>query len=150
MELGWCSGWQSVSEARLETLYLMQCEVLMLLVTIVRGLGWIDRPFQAPNCFLDQFARRIRAATFDHCLQHVAHSGTMVGQFYKGIVVCHLVLGASSRGIREKGQKETRTLTRPKISITNPNATFKGAISMLLLAAVRVSISVFNAAVVVE
>ena len=49
-----------------------------------------------------------------------------------------------------KGQKKTRTLTRPKISITDPNATFKEAISMLYFAAVRASMSAFNAAVVVE
>ena len=102
MELGWCSGWQSV-EARSETLDLMQREVLMLLVTIARGQGWIDKPFQAPNCFLDEFARPIRAAPFGHCLQHVARPGAILSQLYKGIVVCHLVLGASSRGVREKG-----------------------------------------------
>ena len=122
----------------------------MMLVTIARGLGWIDRPFQAPDCFFNEFARRIRAAPFGHCLQHVARSGKVLGQFYKGIVVCHLVLGASSRGEREKGQKGTRTLTRLKISITDPNATFKGAISMLCFAAVRASMSAFKAAVVVE
>ena len=128
----------------------MQREVLMLLVTIARGLGWIDKPFQAPDCFLDQFARRIRAAPFGRFLQHVARSHTMVGQFCKDIVVRHLVLGTSSRGVREKGQNETRTLTRPKISITDPNTAFKGAISMLSLAAVRVWVSAFSAAVVVE
>ena len=80
----------------------------------------------------------------------MARSSTILGQFYKGVVVCHLVLGASSRGEREKEQKGTRTLTRLKISITDPDATFKGAISMLCFAAVRASMSAFKAAVVVE
>ena len=122
----------------------------MLLVTIATGLGWIDRPFKDPNCFLDAFVRHIRAAPFGHFLQHVARSGKMLGQFYKYIVVCHLVLGASSRDEREKGQRETHTLMRPNISITDPNATFKEAISMLCFAAVRASMSAFKAAVVVE
>jgi hypothetical protein len=42
------------------------------------------------------------------------------------------------------------TLTRVRIAITDSNTTFTGMISDVSLAAVRVSISAFNTAVVVE
>ena len=80
----------------------------------------------------------------------MAHSGTVLGQLYECIVVYELVLGASSRDVREREQKVTHTLTRPKMLTTDSNAASNGTDARLPLTAVRVSMSAFNAAVAFE
>ena len=80
----------------------------------------------------------------------MAHSGTVLGQLYECVVVYELVLGASSRHVSEREQEATHTLTSPKTLTTDSNAVSNGADARSPLAAVRVSMSAFNAAVAVE
>jgi hypothetical protein len=77
---------------------LMQRTVLVLLVTIAGGLDWIDEPFQTLDCTVDGFAQDIRSFPFGRCFQHVAHSGTTLGQLHECIVIYQLVLNVPLRG----------------------------------------------------
>ena len=148
----WCSGRQLAPEALSDTLDLMQRTVLVLLVTIAGWPDWIeiDEPFQTLDCTVDGFAQGVRSFPFGRGFQHVAHSGTTLGQLHECIVIYQLVLNVLLRGAQGRKPKRARTLTRPKIPTTDSNATLKGTSPRLLMAVVRVSMSAFSAAVVVE
>ena len=122
---GRCSGRQLVPEARSETLDLMQRTVLVLVVTIARGLDWIDEPFQTLDCTADGFVQGIRSFPFGCGFQHVAHSGTTLGQLYECIVFYQLVLNVPLRGAQGRKRERAHTLTRAKIPTTDSNVTLK-------------------------
>ena len=150
VEPEWCSGRKLAPEALSDALDLMQRTVLVLLVKIAGGLDWIDEPFQTLDCTVDGFAQGIPSFPLGHGFQHVAHSGTTLGQLYECIVFYQLVLNVPLRGVQGRKRKRARTLTRPKMPTTDSNATLKGTSPRLLMAVVRVSMSAFNAALVVD
>jgi len=113
-----------------------------------RGLGRNDILFETFNCLLGGSVQAIHVPPFCRSLQHVARSDAVLCQFHKRIVVCHLILTVLPKDEWKKGSRTvTLTLTRPKMTMTDSNSTFTGMISSVSLAAVRVAMSAFNAAV---
>ena len=116
-----------------------------------RGVCQINTPSQTLDSFPTGTAHTVHTPPFSAGLQHVARFGTALGQFHIRIVAYHLVLIVLLRSEHKQGDR-TRilTLTRVRITMTDSNTSFTGMISDVSLAAVRVSISAFNAAVVAE